>query len=46
MPALVEAEGLVKRFGPLKAVDGISLQVKRARCWAFSGRTALANPPP
>ena len=37
MPALIEAEGLVKSFGSLKAVDGISLKVERGEVLGFLG---------
>jgi ABC-2 type transport system ATP-binding protein len=37
MPALIEAEGLVKSFGALRAVDGISLQVHRGEVLGFLG---------
>ena len=37
MPALIEAEGLVKSFGTLRAVDGISLQVQRGEVLGFLG---------
>jgi ABC-2 type transport system ATP-binding protein len=37
MPALIEAEGLVKSFGMLRAVDGISLQVQRGEVLGFLG---------
>jgi lipooligosaccharide transport system ATP-binding protein len=35
--ALVEAWDLVKRFGRLVAVDGISFQVREAECYGFLG---------
>ncbi len=35
--ALVEAEELVKRFGNLVAVDGISFQVQEGECYGFLG---------
>ena len=34
---LVEARGLVKRFGPAVAVDGIDFQVERAEAFGFLG---------
>ena len=37
MPALIEADGLVKSFGTLKAVDGISLKVQRGEVLGFLG---------
>jgi ABC-2 type transport system ATP-binding protein len=37
MTALIEAEGLAKSFGALKAVDGISLQVPRGQVLGFLG---------
>lgn len=37
MAALVEVEGLVKRYGDLKAVDGLSFQVKRQQIFALVG---------
>ena len=46
MTALIEADGLVKSFGTLKAVDGISSRCRAARCWASWAPTAPANPPP
>jgi ABC-2 type transport system ATP-binding protein len=37
MTALIEADGLAKSFGALKAVDGISLQVPRGQVLGFLG---------
>jgi ABC-2 type transport system ATP-binding protein len=37
MTALIEAEGLVKSFGTLKAVDGITLRVPRGEVLGFLG---------
>ena len=37
MTALIEADGLTKSFGTLKAVDGISLQVPRGQVLGFLG---------
>ncbi len=39
MPAsvVVAAEGLVKRFGPFTAVDGISFEVRQAECYGLLG---------
>lgn len=37
MTALIEAEGLVKSFGSIKAVDGISLQVRKGEVLGFLG---------
>ena len=37
MNALVEAEGLTKSFGKLKAVDGITLKVTRGEVLGFLG---------
>jgi ABC-2 type transport system ATP-binding protein len=37
MTALVEADGLVKSFGMLRAVDGITLQVQRGEVLGFLG---------
>ncbi len=37
MTALVEADGLVKSFGMLKAVDGITLKVERGEVLGFLG---------
>ncbi|HEX5999624.1 MAG TPA: ABC transporter ATP-binding protein [Hyphomicrobiaceae bacterium] len=37
MTALIEADGLAKSFGTLKAVDGISLQVPRGQVLGFLG---------
>ena len=37
MSALIEAEGLVKSFGTLKAVDGITLRVPRGEVLGFLG---------
>jgi len=36
-PAAIEAHGLVKRFGPLVAVDGLDLAVPAGACYAFLG---------
>jgi lipooligosaccharide transport system ATP-binding protein len=35
--ALVSARGLVKRFGPLTAVDGIDVEVRRGEAFGFLG---------
>ena len=37
MIALIEAEGLVKSFGTLRAVDGITLNVARGEVLGFLG---------
>ena len=37
MTALIEADGLAKRFGALRAVDGISLTVQRGEVLGFLG---------
>ena len=42
----IEVEGLVKRFGAMTAVDGVSLKVNPAsswRCWAHRvrGKTTI-----
>jgi len=37
MAALIEADGLVKSFGTLKAVDGITLRVPRGEALGFLG---------
>jgi ABC-2 type transport system ATP-binding protein len=37
MTALIEADGLVKSFGSLKAVDGITLKVERGEVLGFLG---------
>src|SRR5690606_36543229 len=37
MTALIEADGLTKSFGTLKAVDGISLEVPRGQVLGFLG---------
>jgi ABC-2 type transport system ATP-binding protein len=37
MTALIEAEGLVKSFGDIQAVDGISLQVRKGEVLGFLG---------
>jgi len=37
MAALIEAEGLYKAFGPIKAVDGISLRVEKGEVLGFLG---------
>ena len=42
----IETEGLVKVFGETRAVDGIDLPSRRARCTACSARTARARPRP
>lgn len=34
---IINIEGLVKRFGPISAVDGISFQVRRGELFAFLG---------
>ena len=35
--AIIKTEGLVKRFGTLTAVDGISFEVRRGELFAFLG---------
>ncbi|MCX4314212.1 MAG: ATP-binding cassette domain-containing protein, partial [Clostridia bacterium] len=34
---MIKTEGLVKRFGTLTAVDGISFEVRRGELFAFLG---------
>ena len=46
MEAMVEIESLTTRFGPITAVNDVSFTVGRGEVLDFSGRTALANPPP
>ena len=36
-PWAVEARGLVKQFGSLRAVDGVSFQVRRGECFGLLG---------
>ncbi|MBI2880598.1 MAG: ATP-binding cassette domain-containing protein [Candidatus Tectomicrobia bacterium] len=36
-PPVVEAKGLLKRFGPLTAVDGIDFEVRPGECFGFLG---------
>jgi len=42
--ALLETEGLTRRFGALAAVDGVSLRIERGTVHAIIGRTAPASP--
>ncbi len=46
MPGAIYAEGLVKTFGDVRALDGVDLDVPKAPSSASSGRTARARPPP
>lgn len=36
-PLAIDAEGLVKRFGPRTVVDGVSLKVPEGEIWGFLG---------
>ena len=42
----IEAEGLVKTFGKVRALDGIDMVAGRGPCSACSGRTAPGRRPP
>ena len=47
MTNAIEADGLVKTYGDVAALDGLDLRWRRrAPCWACSGPTAPARPPP
>lgn len=47
MPPAIMAEGLVKKYGDVVALDGMDLSVpSRARCSACSAPTAQARPRP
>jgi ABC-2 type transport system ATP-binding protein len=37
MPAVIEARGLTKRFGPRTAVEGVDLDVRGGSCFGFLG---------
>ena len=37
MDAIIEVDGLVKQYGPLRAVDGISFRVPRGQVFSFLG---------
>ena len=37
VPALIEARGLTKRFGPFVAVDGVDFRVERGEAFGFLG---------
>jgi len=37
MSAAIEINGLTKRFGPVTAVDGVSLSVKQGEIFGFLG---------
>ncbi len=37
MDAIIEVEGLVKQYGPLRAVDGITFRVPRGQVFSFLG---------
>ena len=37
MPAVIEARGLVKRYGSLAAVDGIDFTIQAGECFGFLG---------
>src|SRR5262249_12541882 len=49
---VVEVEGLVRRFGELTAVDGVSFEVRRGEIFGFLGpngagkSTTITSPPP
>ena len=43
MDWMIEVEGLVKTFGHLTAVDGVSFSVPKGEVWAFLDQMALAN---
>jgi len=45
MDAMIECDGLTKRFGSFTAVDHVSFSVARGSIFGFLARTAPANPP-
>ena len=46
MTELVRIDNLVKHFGPIKAVDGVSFSVERGEVLGFWARTEPGNRPP
>lgn len=43
---LIQARGLVKRFGDFTAVDGIDVEVRPGEAFGFLGPNGAASPPP
>ena len=43
MGALIQAEGLSKRFGKVQALSDLTLTLPRVSPWPFSGRTEPAR---
>ena len=42
---VLELQDLVMHFGAVRAVDGVSLQIRRGKVTALVGRAARASPP-
>jgi ABC-2 type transport system ATP-binding protein len=40
---IISVKGLVKHFGPVKAVDGIDFEVKRGECFGLLGRNGAGK---
>ncbi len=43
---MIHVQNLVKTFGEVNAVDGVSFDVAAGEIFAFLGPTAPARPPP
>ena len=43
---MIEAHGLVKRYGATLAVNDLSFSIRLGLVTGFSARTALGRPPP
>jgi oleandomycin transport system ATP-binding protein len=46
MTTAIQAEGVVKRFGDTKALEGVDSPPPPGPCWGCSAPTGLARRPP